>query len=207
MATTGDSPLQTYDTALIEAYIDPTQTECTTTYNTNAHGRTLVSLRTTPSPRHTHRHARTLEWQEPVFRADAQTSDMTVATHGSRRMMDPLVFFSFLSLFLWLYRWRAAKLNGGPNRQRKITTCQTTHNITVATLPLSSLSFSGCLYVCVCTLFFLSLLLWPAPRLHLSHLSSHPPSPSLPPTHPQAGLQHSALLHFCKREHRKRKNI
>lgn len=106
--------------------IDPTQTECATTYNANTHGRTLVSLRTTPSPRHTHRHAHTLGWQEPVFRADAQTSDMTVATHRSRRMMDPLVFFSFLSLFLWLYGWRAAKLNGGPNRQRKITTCQTT---------------------------------------------------------------------------------
>lgn len=36
--------------------IDPTQTECAITYNTNAHGRTLVSLRTTPSHAHAYTH-------------------------------------------------------------------------------------------------------------------------------------------------------
>lgn len=98
MATMGDSPLQTYDTALIEAY--RSHTDRVRDYIQHKRTRTLVSLRTTPSPRHTHTHAHALEWQEPVFQADAQMSDMAVATHGSHGMMDPLVFFSFLSLFL-----------------------------------------------------------------------------------------------------------
>lgn len=175
--------------------IDPRQTQkFMNTYNWNAHGQTSVSLLSLCL-------SHTLKRQQPVFQTHTlydQVSEIMVATYSWQGMMNPLVFFSFLGLFLWFYHCRAVKLNSIPNQQKRgksqpVKPLEIYSQHTVATLHLP-LSLSLIVYMPMFVPYYFSLSssdLLPVSIFLISLLISSLP---LPPTRPQASLQHWAPL-------------